>query len=74
MKKTYLKNSYAELRQEQIENFHKLNPTTLPPVYTKTPDETDDSDNPKAGFHLPPFDWSTSCCHVIGQSENQKSP
>ena len=53
MKKTYLKNSYAELRQEQIENFHKLNPTTLPPVYTKTPDETDDSDNPKAGFHLP---------------------
>ena len=50
-----IKNSYAELRQEQIANFHKLNPTTLPPVYTKTPDETDDSDNPKDSFHFSAF-------------------
>ena len=49
---TYLKNSYAELRQEQIDNFHQLNPTTLPPVYTKTPDETPDSENPKVDFQI----------------------
>ena len=48
---SYLKNSYAELRQEQIDNFHKLNPTTLPPVYTKIP-EISDPDNPKASFEI----------------------
>ena len=49
---TDLKNSYAELRQEQIDNFHKFNPTTLPPVYTKTPDETSDSENEKVGLQI----------------------